>query len=676
MAQLNDLLVMGQSTQLGHISTPSSINAGAGLSISQTAGSGVGLNLYGGNTGTTPTYGILFGTTSNFGKFGDVQSDWATYFTMNATGQRGWVYRAGSTNVASISANGIGAFNGLMKNTAHILAPQGGHYTTTTSTLTGYLKITLPVSWTNAMFRFVVDIYDYTADNAVTYIIGGYNYSADPGWHQTSAQCISKWGSSKSNLTVRFGHDGSKCAIYIGETNTTWSYPQVIVRDVVLGYGQASTIDTWSKNWSIGFTTSLGSNITTKTNTNIGYCINSSLYPAGFKENGGNITWGTLQGTQTTTSGSSYQTIARWDSPNGGSVAFADGPMDNNTKKAQTSMQIDGYYYQSEGAYQVLDNRYMENATASPSGSGTATGYVNIKTRLVVRGNGSSYNEGIRILPASNGWSNIFFSATDTLYSTHQGGWLIGRRGAVGSVGDTGDFTIEENNSTGASLTIHKNTYNSSGTLIGYGGATLTGRMKASSFYADLNYSANYNNSSWVSGLTSGAYTVRQAPQNSSMTSWLCHKMYNGSGLSIGSLNNSTNLYFTWQNADNVSNNINDTGNSSHPLVRNQMYWDPVNNKLHCGAFNATSDARLKTNLESYAPQQSILDLPIYKFDFTTGAKNQIGCMAQDLQKICPEIVDLGEDGYLSIQESKIVYLLIDEIKKLKEEIILLKEKK
>ena len=43
--------------------------------------------------------------------------------------------------------------------------------------------------------------------------------------------------------------------------------------------------------------------------------------------------------------------------------------------------------------------------------------------------------------------------------------------------------------------------------------------------------------------------------------------------------------------------------------------------------------------------------------------------MAQDLQEICPEIVHEGKDGYLTIEENKIVYLLLDEIKKLKKEI-------
>jgi hypothetical protein len=77
---------------------------------------------------------------------------------------------------------------------------------------------------------------------------------------------------------------------------------------------------------------------------------------------------------------------------------------------------------------------------------------------MVVKGNGSSYNEGIRILPASNGWSNIFFSADTSTSGNHVGGWLIGRRGAAGSItGAIGDFTIEENNSNGSNLTIYKN---------------------------------------------------------------------------------------------------------------------------------------------------------------------------------------------------------------------------
>lgn len=94
-------------------------------------------------------------------------------------------------------------------------------------------------------------------------------------------------------------------------------------------------------------------------------------------------------------------------------------------------------------------------------------------------------------------------------------------------------------------------------------------------------------------------------------------------------------------------------------------------------SFYATSDARLKTNIKSYEfTKKSILDLPIYKFDFIQGRANQIGCLAQDLQKICPEIVAVDENGFLSIQESKIAYLLINEIKKLKNRIDMLEEQR
>ena len=43
--------------------------------------------------------------------------------------------------------------------------------------------------------------------------------------------------------------------------------------------------------------------------------------------------------------------------------------------------------------------------------------------------------------------------------------------------------------------------------------------------------------------------------------------------------------------------------------------------------------------------------------------------MAQDLQEICPELVDVDrETDYLSIKENKIIYLVIDELKKLRKE--------
>ena len=98
-------------------------------------------------------------------------------------------------------------------------------------------------------------------------------------------------------------------------------------------------------------------------------------------------------------------------------------------------------------------------------------------------------------------------------------------------------------------------------------------------------------------------------------------------------------------------------------------------NRITATQFNATSDARKKTAIQDYKCKKSILDLPIKEFEFIgdeTHTKH-IGCIAQDLQEICPEIVHKDADGYLSIEETKLVYLLLQEVKELKKELKILK---
>ena len=91
--------------------------------------------------------------------------------------------------------------------------------------------------------------------------------------------------------------------------------------------------------------------------------------------------------------------------------------------------------------------------------------------------------------------------------------------------------------------------------------------------------------------------------------------------------------------------------------------------------FDATSDIRKKTAVQDYTCKNSILDLPIKEFEFIEDETHtkHIGCIAQDLQKICPEIVHEDTNGYLSIEETKLAYLLLQEVKELKKEIKALK---
>ena len=97
-----------------HLGTGASVSFGKaqadGIGVTNTSSSSkIGISLYNGHAeSTNPTYGIMFTGTSGSGTFGDVTGNWATYFTMNNSSGRGWIFRENSTgtNVASISNRG------------------------------------------------------------------------------------------------------------------------------------------------------------------------------------------------------------------------------------------------------------------------------------------------------------------------------------------------------------------------------------------------------------------------------------------------------------------------------------------------------------------------------------------------------------------------------------------
>ena len=156
----------------------------------------------------------------------------------------------------------------------YIAYPGGGKYVSSISSVTGMLKITLPVSWTRTMLKFKVSIYNFSAGTSVDYILAGYNHSDNTSWMEPTAYCVSPWGGELSNLPVSFGHDGEKCAVTIGTPTTVWHVPQVVISDVTLGYS-GRNYNQWKSGWNLSFVTE-ALPIVSKTisNTNIAYDVN------------------------------------------------------------------------------------------------------------------------------------------------------------------------------------------------------------------------------------------------------------------------------------------------------------------------------------------------------------------------------------------------------------------
>ena len=127
--------------------------------------------------------------------------------------------------------SGIGVFMPMV---------QGGMKVTNSSQTTGRLRIKVPTYKSLAMQTFYIDVYEYNTDRSQTYRVSGYNYNdTNATWYNTSV--VALFDSDNRDLTVRFGADTSASEQYvsIGETSTTWTYVQVVVRDYIGGYSTA-----------------------------------------------------------------------------------------------------------------------------------------------------------------------------------------------------------------------------------------------------------------------------------------------------------------------------------------------------------------------------------------------------------------------------------------------------
>ena len=98
-------------------------------------------------------------------------------------------------------------------------------------------------------------------------------------------------------------------------------------------------------------------------------------------------------------------------------------------------------------------------------------------------------------------------------------------------------------------------------------------------------------------------------------------------------------------------------------------------------AYGSPSDKKLKENIK---PIESALDkvtkLQGVTFDWKESdsildIKEDIGFIAQDVQKVVPELVRENVDGMLSMRHQGIAPILLEAIKELKAEIDLLKSK-
>ena len=102
------------------------------------------------------------------------------------------------------------------------------------------------------------------------------------------------------------------------------------------------------------------------------------------------------------------------------------------------------------------------------------------------------------------------------------------------------------------------------------------------------------------------------------------------------------------------------------------IYWDPPNIPAEAGYDGAfkwiTSDRRLKyVGKENTSGLDKIRQLKVFNYTFKKDTKKEphVGVIAQDLQKVFPNAVKKGADGFLTIRMEDMFYAVINAIKEL-----------
>jgi hypothetical protein len=310
----------------------------------------------------------------------------------------------------------------------YIPRPTGGSYKTGTNAITGAIKITFVGDIPDDMFSFWVDIFDYAGGSdgeSVSIFISGYAYSnATPWWANCNAVVLSN--RTDRDYTVRFGWDGSKHCVTIGETTSTWNYAQINVRD--LQAGNSATYTTFDNSMSVGFVTTLPSIGVTASDNYVSARTAKTLQTArtinGTSFNGSaNITtanWGTAR---TLTIGATGKSVS-----GSGNVSWSLAEIGalGATAKAADSNLLDGLdssaYLRDDGwnsspgqnadtqPNMKADFTYANNAPWTGSLISFGAGNYQLQLNSAYNGGGEGFSFRTRNGDTStwNGWNRIF----------------------------------------------------------------------------------------------------------------------------------------------------------------------------------------------------------------------------------------------------------------------------
>jgi hypothetical protein len=117
------------------------------------------------------------------------------------------------------------------------------------------------------------------------------------------------------------------------------------------------------------------------------------------------------------------------------------------------------------------------------------------------------------------------------------------------------------------------------------------------------------------------------------------------------------------------------SGNQAEKVSSTKLTFNPSSGLLTSTDYNSSSDKRLKSNIKTVeGALDKVNSLRGVTFKWKEGGSDSIGLIAQEVQKVIPEVVTKDDNGYLGIRYTNIIGVLVEAIKEQQDQINTLKK--
>jgi hypothetical protein len=374
-----------------------------------------------------------------------------------------------------------------------------------------------------------------------------------------------------------------------------------------------------------------------------------------------------------------------------------------------------------EGGQDLATKEYVDTAVAGitqgsvtsvGTGDGltggpiTSSGTISVDS-TVVRTTGNQTLAGTKTFSSDvNMGGKIIMNGITVLYrpTTAENTLIVGNGGtSTTGQGDTfvgiqaGEYnTSGYNNTAVGSAALNKNTTGANNTSVGAlsSGGNTTGYQNTA-----IGSAALMMNDTGIDNVAIGASALwkNKASNNTAIGSWsLLNNVTGDSNTSIGSHAGETTSTATYNTTSNSSvylgaqtkaladGDVNEivigynavgAGSNTATIGNDSITKTVLKGIIYADAYYYTSDIRKKENVTNIENSLSkVLQLQGISYNLKDEENKRMGFSAQELQKVYPELVKEGSDGYLSIDGTGLIAPLVEAIKEQQREIEELKE--